>query len=87
MRKMLAVSILCAALAAEERIDSEANWKFRREAAEHSQIMRTLHVLTDRYGPRLTGSPNHEAAAKWAVCDCRGGTSKRCAHGSGPRKL
>jgi carboxypeptidase Q len=29
--------------------------------------MRTLHVLTDRYGPRVTGTPNHEKAAKWAV--------------------
>ena len=24
-------------------------------------------MLTDRYGPRLTGSPNYEAAANWAV--------------------
>ncbi len=29
--------------------------------------MHTLHMLTDRYGPRVTGTPNHEAAAKWAV--------------------
>ncbi len=36
---------------------------------EHSQIMHTLHMLTDRYGPRVTGTPNHEAAAKWAVAE------------------
>ena len=29
--------------------------------------MRTVHVLTDVYGPRLTGSPNHKAAAEWAI--------------------
>src|SRR5260221_1707257 len=29
--------------------------------------MRTMHFLTDLYGPRLTGSPNHKAAAEWAV--------------------
>ena len=29
--------------------------------------METLHVLTDVYGPRLTGSPNYKAAADWAV--------------------
>jgi hypothetical protein len=29
--------------------------------------MRTLHFLTDRYGPRLTGSPNLEAAGQWAI--------------------
>ncbi len=31
--------------------------------------MHTLHVLTDRYGPRVTGTPNHELAAKWAVAE------------------
>ena len=34
---------------------------------DHSQIMRTLHYLSDVYGPRLTGSPNHKAAAEWAI--------------------
>src|SRR5687767_12351462 len=41
---------------AVERVDTETVWKIRREATEHSQIMRTLHMLTDVYGPRLTGS-------------------------------
>jgi carboxypeptidase Q len=45
----------------------DVNARIRKEEAEHSQILRSLHMLTDRYGPRLTGSPNHEAAAKWAV--------------------
>src|SRR6185369_6099460 len=31
------------------------------------QIMKTIHMLTDVYGPRLTGSPNHKAAAEWAI--------------------
>src|SRR6185369_9259997 len=26
-----------------------------------------MHMFTDVYGPRLTGSPNHKAAAEWAV--------------------
>ena len=29
--------------------------------------MRTMHFFSDVYGPRLTGSPNHKAAAEWAV--------------------
>jgi hypothetical protein len=29
--------------------------------------MKTMHMFTDLYGPRLTGSPNHKAAAEWAV--------------------
>lgn len=39
----------------------------RKEEMENSKIMRTLHFFTDLYGPRLTGSPNHVAAAKWAA--------------------
>ncbi len=50
-----------------EKIDSEVNWKIRREGSENSQIMRTLHFLTDIHGPRLTGSPNLKAAGEWAV--------------------
>jgi hypothetical protein len=45
----------------------DVNARIRKEESEHSQILRTLHMLTDRYGPRLTGSPNHEAAAKWVA--------------------
>ena len=41
--------------------------RIRKEAMERSQIMKTMHMLTDVYGPRLTGSPNHKAAAEWAV--------------------
>src|SRR3990170_2194218 len=50
-----------------ERIDHEMNAKIRAEARQHSQIMKTMHYLTDVYGPRLTGSPNHKVAAEWAV--------------------
>src|ERR1051325_9238503 len=41
--------------------------RVRKEALERSQIMKTMHMFTDVYGPRLTGSPNHKAAAEWAV--------------------
>ena len=34
---------------------------------QHSQLMRTLHFLTDVYGPRLTGSPSLTAAGEWSV--------------------
>ena len=50
-----------------ERIDHETNARIREEAQQRSQIMRTLHHLTDVHGPRLTGSPGHKAAAEWAV--------------------
>jgi carboxypeptidase Q len=67
--------LLCLTLAAlapvaglsQAQTDSDVNAKIRQEEAEHSQIMRTMHYLTDIYGPRLTGSPNHKAAAEWAI--------------------
>ncbi len=68
----LAMTLVAAAAslpAAEERPDLDVAWKIRREATEHSQIMKTLHVLTDRYGPRLTGSPNLKAAQDWLVTE------------------
>jgi hypothetical protein len=42
-------------------------WKIRQEGTNNSKILRTLHVLTDVYGPRLTGSPNLKAAGEWAI--------------------
>jgi carboxypeptidase Q len=50
-----------------ERTDATLNDRIRTEGEKNSQILRTLHSLTDLYGPRLTGSPNHKAAADWAV--------------------
>jgi hypothetical protein len=67
MRKLALCLALCGLLLAQNAVDEKNFARFRSEEAEHSQIMHTLHMLTDRYGPRLTGSPNHEAAAKWAA--------------------
>jgi carboxypeptidase Q len=39
----------------------------RKEGMENSKIMNTLFYFTDVYGPRLTGSPNHVNAEKWAA--------------------
>src|SRR5262245_2032436 len=60
-------ALIAAAPAAQERADSEVQWRIRREATERSQLMRTLQVLTDVYGPRLTGSPNLKAASERVV--------------------
>ena len=48
-------------------IDAAVNARIRGEGMDRSQLLQTLHVLTDRFGPRLTGSPNHEQAARWAI--------------------
>jgi hypothetical protein len=50
-----------------EVIDTDAITKIRTEGMEHSKIMWIEHNLTDVYGPRPIGSPNHKAAADWAV--------------------
>ncbi|HXD24184.1 MAG TPA: hypothetical protein VN613_12560, partial [Gemmatimonadaceae bacterium] len=50
-----------------EPIDTAMNAKLRTEGIDHSKIMWIEHELTDVYGPRPIGSPNHVAAAKWAV--------------------
>ena len=66
----LAIAAAVAVPAAQqptEKIDADVNAKIRKEGMDHSQILRTMHHLTDVYGPRLTGSPNHKAAAEWAV--------------------
>jgi carboxypeptidase Q len=50
-----------------ETIDTDLIAKIRTEGMEHSKIMWIEHYLTDVYGPRPIGSPNHKAAADWAV--------------------
>ena len=68
--KCLFALVICASLAsaqAPSAIDPDINKKIRAEENDHSQIMHTMHFLTDVYGPRLTGSPNHKAAADWAM--------------------
>ncbi len=52
-------------LAQDAKTTSEINAAIRKEENDNSKIMHTLHILTDLYGPRLTGSPNHVNAAKW----------------------
>jgi hypothetical protein len=70
MKRALFLLVLVVGLApvrAQEKLNADLNAKIRQEEAAHSQIMRTLHVLTDVYGPRVTGSPSHKAAAEWAI--------------------
>ena len=64
---VVGLAIAAAPVGTSEKIDPEINTKIRAEAQNNSQIMRTMHFLTDVHGPRLTGSPNHKRAAEWAV--------------------
>ena len=50
-----------------EKIDEAMNAKIKSEGMERSKVMWIEHFLTDVYGPRPIGSPNHVAAANWAM--------------------
>jgi carboxypeptidase Q len=63
----LIATLLCLPLFAQSQSDKDLLERIRKEEATNSQIMKTMHMFTDVYGPRLTGSPNHKAAAEWAV--------------------
>lgn len=64
---VIALATVATPVAGPETINQEINAKIRAEATNSSQIMRTMHFLTDVHGPRLTGSPNYKAAAEWAI--------------------
>jgi carboxypeptidase Q len=63
----LITSLLCLPILAQSQSDKDLLERIRKEERDNSQLMKTEHMLTDVYGPRLTGSPNHKAAAEWAV--------------------
>ena len=67
-KRSLALAVACL-LTAQEKVDEATTARFRSEEMEHSQLMHTLHMLTDRYGPRVTGTPNHEAAVSWVIAE------------------
>jgi carboxypeptidase Q len=67
--KNLIFALAAVSLLAQDKVDESTSARMRSEELEHSKIMHTLHMLTDRYGPRVSGTPNHEAAAKWAVSE------------------
>jgi hypothetical protein len=63
---LIAILLYLPALA-ENGNDKDLLERIRQEERNNSQIMKTMHMFTDVFGPRLTGSPNHKAAAEWAV--------------------
>lgn len=64
---LLQTCLLPSALLAQTSSQEDINAAIRKEGMEKSKIMNTMHYLTDVYGPRLTGSPNHVNAAKWVT--------------------
>lgn len=69
---LLAASACAFLLYAQERTDYNLIHLIREEASEHSQVMDHLWFLTERYGPRLTASPEFDEAAAWAMDRMKG---------------
>ncbi len=62
----LSLTFVVARLGAQDK-SLEIVHQIKTEAFDHSKVMDHLSFLTDVYGPRLTGSPEFEQAADWAV--------------------
>ncbi len=50
-----------------EPVDLGALNAIKWQAFNNSQVMEHLFYISDVYGPRITSSPNHHAAAEWIV--------------------
>src|SRR5687767_3098513 len=61
----LLVFSLGSPLGASEPVDHATIARIRDEGLRHSEVMATLAHLTDRIGPRLTGSAALRAANDW----------------------
>ena len=59
--------LLSVSLRSQEAIDLAAIDRIKAEAFTGSRVMEDLRGLTDLPGGRLTGSPQFDVAAKWAV--------------------
>jgi Predicted aminopeptidases len=71
MKRKLLVFGLLAALPLggqqPEPIDLSLLNEIKWQAFNNSQVMDHLFYISDVYGPRVNGSPNHRAAAEWIV--------------------
>ena len=64
---LLATALIAGPIAQSEKLDYAVIGQILDEGLNRSRIMDTLFWLTDRYGPRLTGSPQIRAASDWAM--------------------
>jgi carboxypeptidase Q len=66
--------IICSSfvVTSQESIDLGIVDRIKGEAFARSEVMEHLRNLTDVHGPRLTGSPQFDDAARWAVDRLKG---------------
>jgi hypothetical protein len=64
---LLLISSATAQEQAGDKVDLDALAQIKNEAYQHSQVMENLYYMSEVYGPRITNSRNHRAAAEWAM--------------------
>src|ERR1700744_384198 len=67
---VMALLLISSATAQEpsgDQVDLGALAQIKTEAYQHSQVMENLYYMSEVYGPRVTNSRNHRAAAEWAM--------------------
>ena len=65
-----ALLLLSPAFAQEQtgdKVDLAALAQIKHEAFDNSKVMENLFWMSEVYGPRVNNSPNHMAAAEWAM--------------------
>jgi hypothetical protein len=68
--KLLSLFVILFALSpahAGDKVDLAVVHRIKNEAFRNSQVMDHMFFLSDRFGPRVSGSPAYRAAAEWAV--------------------
>src|SRR5215472_17456633 len=64
---LLLVSFATAQELAGDKVDLDALAQIKNEAYQHSQVMENFYYMSEVYGPRVTNTRNHRAAAEWAM--------------------
>jgi len=64
---LMLISSATAQEQAGDKVDLDALAQIKNEAYQHSQVMENLYYMSEVYGPRVTNSRNHRAAAEWAM--------------------
>jgi carboxypeptidase Q len=69
LARIVVALVLCSTtvVITQDRVDLGVVDRIKDEAFARSEVMDHLRNLTDVHGPRLTGSPEFEEAAKWTV--------------------
>jgi carboxypeptidase Q len=63
----LILGLLILSATAQETVDQRTIAAIKAEGLSRSEAPDLFYMLTDRIGPRLTGSPSHMEAARWVV--------------------